>query len=165
MEELVKNVNPQYKILVTKLIPCICILSCLWFFFHNKQTTPLHDNSDLFTHLEIGDQDYGRFDYVEIHDFVPKDELLLSGSFIPTIHLKRNFITEKSVYQWALEYFSNRLEPQNITLIQKKRDGYEVARFLLKLSKPLSWSIESNYLNIGGFHEEVEISTQEIIRK
>ncbi|MEZ4741204.1 MAG: hypothetical protein R3B45_01955 [Bdellovibrionota bacterium] len=78
------------------------------------------------------------------------------------ITLNRDFVADPSLYQWAKKTVYDREGLKDIHLVTRTPQGEEVSRYVLKLCRPLSWSLEAADPTLGGFHEKVKIAVQEI---
>lgn len=115
----------------------------------------------LTTHVEIDGEYYGTFDQIKgLKDlsFAKSSE---NGEH-SIVTLNRDFVTDPSLYIWARETNRNRGGLKDVNLVMKDSDGNEVSRYILKLCKPLSWTLEAADPTLGGFHEKVDLAVQEI---
>lgn len=113
----------------------------------------------LKTHIEINGIDYGTFDHIsDIRDLtsVQVDEPYTRVS------LRRDFVTDPSLYLWAKKTSESGAGLTDIRLIMKTPEGKEISGYILKFCKPLSWTFESAGPAVGGFYENVDIAVQEI---
>ena len=125
-----------------------------------QMLTAGYSSDDLTTHIQIDGTDYGKFDLV--HDIdAPEIIQTTSGSY-KKIVLKRDFVTDPSLYLWAKNMMKERTGLKNIVLTTTGPEGETKARYELKLCQPLSWTVEAANPALGGFHEKVEIAVQDI---
>lgn len=119
-------------------------------------------SEDVRTHVEIDGIDYGSFDRVE-----GLQELTGSGSddagvTFHKITLKRDFVTDPSLYLWAKNIMHGRSDLKDVHIVMENRDGEEISRYVLRFCQPLSWSVEAANPALGGFHEKIDLAVQEI---
>ena len=112
------------------------------------------------THIEIDGLDYGTFDLDDLDDLTSKSEN--SNEKFMLVSLDREFVTDPSLANWARKASETRASLTDIRLIKRTEDGQEVSRYILKLCKPLSWTVEAAGPAIGGFYEKVDLAVQEI---
>jgi hypothetical protein len=114
----------------------------------------------LETHIEIDGVSYG-----EIRGINNLSDLTLEsqkkGEAFTRVILNRDFVTELSMYQWANNITQDRTKLTRISVIIQTKEGVKIARYELKNSKPLSWTVETDPLQ-GGFHEKIILAVQEI---
>ena len=113
------------------------------------------------TTVEIEGVNYGDFGYISDPYEIANVKKRQEEKFI-RIHLKRDFVTDPSLYKWANNAFSARTGLKDVVLISKTKSGRKVSQYVLKQSKPLSWSVEAADPLLGGFHESVELAVQKI---
>ncbi|NRA44075.1 MAG: phage tail protein [Oligoflexales bacterium] len=113
------------------------------------------------THIEIDGLDYGTFDHInDLRDLTSQRQH--TDESFTRVSLKRDFVTDPSLYLWAKKASETRASLTDIRLIMKTEEGEEVSRYILKLCKPLSWTVEAAGPAIGGFYEKVDLAVQEI---
>lgn len=78
------------------------------------------------------------------------------------VSLKRDFVTDPSLYLWAHNSAQSRGSLKHINIVTQTKDGYKLARYELKNCKPLSWTVETADPSQGGFHEKIDLAVQEI---
>ncbi len=112
------------------------------------------------THIEIDGIDYGIIN--EVQNL--RDLTLTQGKneTFTRVSLKRDFVTEPSLYLWAHKNAQNRATLNHVNIITQTKDGYKIARYELKNCKPLSWTVETADPTQGGFHEKIDLAVQEI---
>lgn len=113
------------------------------------------------TFVEIDGYTFGSFDKVdglEGFNTVVKDD----GYSYTKVSLRRNFITEPSLYLWAKNTVKERHGLKDIHLVTRNGAGEEISRNVLKLCQPLTWSVEASNPALGGFHETVELAVKDI---
>ncbi|MFK7872000.1 MAG: hypothetical protein AB8C84_02355 [Oligoflexales bacterium] len=110
--------------------------------------------------VEIAGENYGHFESIAgLEDLVGQ----ASKNGYTTVSLKRDFVTERSLSNWAATTNKLRRGPQDVHLIKKSEDGQIIRRYVLRLSHPLSWSVEQDADTApGGYHEKVELAVQEV---
>jgi hypothetical protein len=112
-------------------------------------------------HVQIDGIDFGSFDAID-----DLEDLALHNEATPTkITLKRDFVTDRSLYSWTASAMQSHIGSKHIELVMKDPDGEEVDRFTLKFCQPLSWSVEAANPSIGGYHERIEFAVQSIESK
>ena len=146
------------------LLRVILVVSLATLLFVAAQNLPAGFSSEgLKTHVFIRDVDYGAVDAVEGLDVALVHAGSKNGSKAPwKITLKRDFVTDPSIYLWAQHSTSERTELQDISLVTFTEDGEEIARRTLKFCQPLSWSLEAANPALGGYHESVDLAVQEV---
>lgn len=115
---------------------------------------------DVYTHVEIDGVDYGAFDKIE-----GLDELLENGAKpgeFGMVTLKREFVTDPSLYLWAKNMTSARSDLKDVHIVMENRDGEEINRYVLRFVQPLSWTVEAANPSLGGFSEKVDLAVQEV---
>jgi len=113
------------------------------------------------THVEIDGVDFGAFDHInDLRDLTV--EKRHGDESFTRVSLKRDFVTDPSLYYWAKKTSETRSGLTDINLVMKGTDGREVSRYTLRLCKPLSWSLEASGPATGGFYEKVDFAVQEI---
>lgn len=123
-------------------------------------STAGYSTQDLRTHVEIDGVNYGNFDQVEGLKAQP-----LSKDFVGNfrrITLKRDFVTDPSLYLWAKNMMRSRSDLKDVNIVVENRDGEELSRYVLKYCQPLSWTVEAANPALGGFHEKIDLAVQEI---
>jgi hypothetical protein len=114
---------------------------------------------ELKTHVEIDGVDYGTFDFVT--DLEPL-ALVETRDTFQKVTLKRDFVTDPSLYLWAKNMMRSRSDLKSIHIVKENLDGEEVSRYVLKFVQPLSWTVEAANPALGGFHEKIDLAVQEI---
>jgi hypothetical protein len=117
--------------------------------------------SELTTHVEIDGEYYGTFDQIKGLKDLSFSKSNEDGEH-SIISLNRDFVTDPSLYRWAGETNRSRAGLKDVHLVMKDASGTEVSRYVLKLCKPLSWTLEAADPTLGGFHEKVDLAVQEI---
>lgn len=155
-------VSPRHSILLA-WTGRIAIMLALAIPFLRTSDLPAGFSSDVArTHISIDGVDFGYFHRVEgLEDLAQK---LLKGELSYTkLQLKRDFVTEPSLYVWAKNHAKNRESLKNIRLVMENEDGEPMASYALKLCQPLAWSLGTEQLTEGGFNETVDIAVREIV--
>ena len=117
----------------------------------------------LTTYVEIDGVDYGPFDTIEGIDKFARDGYpLTADTSFETIRLSREFVTHPSLYLWAKNQTSRKFGPKDVHLVTENEEGQVVARKVLQLCQPLSWSVESSNPSLGGFNESVDLAVQKV---
>ncbi len=132
--------------------------------FVAAQNLPAGFNAEsLRTHVLIDGTDFGAIDQVTGLDQFTQAQLA-PDTQLPRarITLRRDFVTDPSLYLWAQQTTSARSGLKDVHLVTLSNDGREVSRRVLKLCQPLSWSVEAANPAVGGFHETVDLSVQEL---
>jgi hypothetical protein len=113
----------------------------------------------LVSHVEIEGVNYGQFDFIT--DLKP---LLTQGADKGSmkVTLKRDFVTDPSLYLWAKNTTQGRTDLKNVHVVMETPNGEEIKRYTLKFVQPLSWTVEATNPALGGFHEQIEIAVQQI---
>lgn len=117
----------------------------------------------LQTFVEIDGVNYGSFDELKELEktSLNKDSITHVNSF-KAMRLKRDFVTERSLYFWAKKTLENRLGLKDLHLILKDAEGYEISRYILHSCQPLSWTMEASNPALGGYYETIDLAVQEI---
>jgi len=106
------------------------------------------------TYIEIDGINYGLIEVSSLKDITSNEQ---KEESFTKVSLKRDFVTEPSLYLWALNKAQNRTQLTKISIIAQTKDG--VKRYELDNCKPLSWTVETAE---GGFHERIELAVPEI---
>ncbi len=117
-------------------------------------------SEELKTHVEIDGVNYGTFDHVEGLDELAQDA---THAAFRKVTLKRDFVTDPSLYLWAKNIMHGRSDLKDVHLVMANREGEEVSRYVLRFCQPLSWSVEAANPALGGFHEKIDLAVQEIL--
>jgi len=105
-------------------------------------------------HVSVEGIDYGTFDHVSgLDEEQPGTR---------TISLRRDFVTDPSLYLWAKNTMRNRSNLKDVHVVLENTEGQQVAKYVLKLCQPLSWTVEADNPSVGGFHEKIDLAVQEI---
>lgn len=112
------------------------------------------------TYIHIGGVNYGILS--EVNNL--RDLTIDQGSHekYTRVTIKRDFVTEPSLYLWAHKNAQARDPINRISIVTQTKDGYKIAKYELKNCKPLSWTVETADPTQGGFHEKIELAVQEI---
>lgn len=146
----------------TTLLRTLVVVSLSVVGFVAAQNLPAGFNSEsLRTHVLIDGTDFGAIDQVSGLD------ALIHTTASDTqarsrISLRRDFVTDPSLYLWAQQTTNARSGLKDVHLVTLGNDGREVSRQVLKLCQPLSWSVEAANPAVGGFHETIDLSVQEV---
>ena len=121
----------------------------------------------MFFHKQKAFIEIDGINYGFIEDIAKIEQLAAEGkttqlSDYHKITLNRSFVTEPSLYHWAKTSFEQRKERQNITIIVKTDNEYEIKRYTLNLCKPLSWALTKDHSSTNGFQETVKLAVQDI---
>lgn len=96
------------------------------------------------------------------------ESLVSAGSASVTngnrITLSRDFVTDPSLYLWANSLMKGNTSLKDVSLISENADGVEVARYVLRMSQPVAWTVEASNPEVGGLHERVEFAVQKVDR-
>ena len=111
------------------------------------------------TVIEIDGTNFGSFDQINGLNSLHKDA---SGDTFMRVTLRRDFVTDPSLYLWAKNNVGERQGLKDIHLVTVNESGEEVSRQVLKLCQPLNWTVEAANPALGGFHETVALAVQEI---
>ncbi|MEI6833820.1 MAG: hypothetical protein WCL28_07485, partial [bacterium] len=80
------------------------------------------------------------------------------------IELSRGFGTDPSLCLWASSLMRGNTSLKDVILISENADGVEVARYVLRMSQPVAWTVEASNPEVGGLHERVEFAVQKVER-
>ena len=121
-------------------------------------TTP-----ETVTHIQIDGVNYGTFDSIRGLEQFSSDGAPLDYKLgYAKVTLKRDFVTEPSLYLWAKKQRSRKFSLNNIHLVIEDEDGRVTSRKVLNLCQPLSWTVEAATPSLGGFNETVDFAVQSI---
>ncbi len=138
------------------IVFAICTLP----FVASKMLTASFSSKIARTHVEIDGLDYGFFTTVDgLHQAFGNDKQNLSYK---KITLKRDFVTDPSLYLWARNTMNERTGLKDIYLVTENNEGKELSRYILKDCQPLSWTVEAANPALGGFHETIDVAVQQI---
>jgi hypothetical protein len=111
--------------------------------------------------VHIDGVNYGAFTPVNgIDQLIDSDFPVKAGR----IALSRDFVTDPSLYLWANSLMRGNTSLKDVSLISENADGVEVARYVLRMSQPVAWTVEASNPEVGGLHERVELAVQKIER-
>lgn len=129
-----------------------------------KMSTASFSTQDVQTHVEIDGVNYGSFDKIEgLEQLVEGGaQSAASPDGFKRITLKRDFVTDPSLYLWAKNIMHGRSDLKDVHVVMENRDGEELSRYVLKFCQPLSWTVEAANPALGGFHEKIDLAVQEI---
>lgn len=127
-----------------------------------KISTAGFTTDDVRTHVEIDGIDYGSFDRVDGLKELEGSGSDDAGASFHKITLKRDFVTDPSLYLWAKNIMHGRSDLKDVHIVMENRDGEEISRYVLRYCQPLSWSVEAANPALGGFHEKIDLAVQEI---
>lgn len=119
-------------------------------------------------HVVIDGVDFGTFDKPKGMENWQFEGSLSSSSLVSDkefhrITLKRDFVTDKSLYLWAANSKETPSNVRDVRLVLKSSSGQELNRYTLKFCQPLAWSVEAANPALGGFHESVDLAVQDIV--
>jgi hypothetical protein len=127
--------------------------------FFGRNLPAAFSPDELFTSIEIDGIDYGRFAEIDGLEQTLSEE---TEQEYQTVTLKRDFVTDPSLYLWAKNAVANRIGVRDVHLVRRDDKGREVSRTILRLCQPLSWTVEAAGPGVGGFHESVELAVREV---
>lgn len=143
------------------LFPAVLGIGLLFLAFLTVDSRAVFTARVARTHVTVDGVDYGYFEDVrglsDLTTRVTEGNLTYSK-----LVLKRDFVTEPSLYLWARKYVHRRLGVKDIHLSMENEDGEVLSQVVLKDCQPLTWSVEAANPALGGFHETVELAVQEI---
>ena len=131
-------------------------------FLFTKQVPAGFSRGHLQTFVEIDGVNYGSFDELKELEKVNIDNPVVQGTAFKAMRLKRDFVTEPSLYFWAKKTLQNRLGLKDLHLILKDANGDEISRYILHSCQPLSWTMEASNPALGGYYETIDLAVQEI---
>lgn len=139
----------------------LATVALLALIFAGNKLTAGFSPAETFTNIEIDGVDYGRFAEVE-----GLESLALTVGHVATdystVTLKRDFVTDPSLYLWAKNAVANRIGVRDVHVVRRTAEGHEIERSILRLCQPLSWTVEAAGPGVGGFHESVELAVREV---
>ena len=140
------------------------LLGLLAPFAVTKMSTAGFSKRDVKTRLEIDGVNYGAFDKIDGLTEVGQKSAATSSNGISfhKVSFQRDFVTDPSLYLWAKNVMHGRTELKDVHVVVANKDGEELSRYVLKLCKPLAWSVEAANPALGGFHETIDIAVQDI---
>jgi hypothetical protein len=111
--------------------------------------------------VEIDGVKFGAFD--PVLDLASQERVIAGekASFKKVV-LKRNFVTDQSLYHWANGEMRGQSKLKDVVLISQNSEGVELGRYVLKNSQPISAVVEAGNPEVGGLHEKVEFAVQSI---
>ena len=114
---------------------------------------------EIKSYVEIDGVNYGAVDQI-----IGLEEIATPGvsTDFTKVVLKREFVSEPSLYAWAKNTMATRVGLKNIHIIKANSNGEEVSRYVLKLCQPLNWTVEAVDSEMGGFNETVAIAVQDV---
>lgn len=90
----------------------------------------------------------------------PGEMVPQAGPFV--IVLERKFVTEPSLHQWAKTTSLQQRDHDNIVITITDADGETLQTIELNNCQPLSWTIEADDTQSGGFYEKISFAAQSI---
>ena len=115
------------------------------------------------THIEIDGIDYGSFDHIRgLQQFSKNGYPLTQNQYYAKVTLRRNFVTDPSLYLWAKNRRSKKSDLKNIQLVKRNMEGAVISRQILESCQPLSWTVEKANPSLGGFHETIDLAVQKL---
>lgn len=140
------------------------LLALLAPFAITKMSTAGFSKRDVKTRLEIDGVNYGTFDKIDGLSEVGQkaSATTANGASFHKVSFQRDFVTDPSLYLWAKNVMHGRTELKDVHVVVASKDGEELSRYVLKLCKPLAWSVEAANPALGGFHETIDIAVQDI---
>lgn len=111
--------------------------------------------------VEIDGVNFGSFTPVKDIEQMVMSSSAVNGS---RIALSRDFVTDPSLYLWANALMRGNTSLKDVSLISENADGVEVARYVLRMSQPVAWTVEASNPEVGGLHERVEFAVQKVER-
>ena len=118
-------------------------------------------------HVMIDGIDFGAFERPKNIDLpvVSKDDpMFVKPAKNGRVTLQRDFVTDRSLYQWTANASQVHVGPRDIELVSTDQFGREVSHITLKYCQPLSWSVEAANPAMGGYHERVDFAIQGVER-
>lgn len=161
---LVQTVNSHKAILKSYTLKALAVLAVGTPFAVTKMSTAGFSKQDVSTHLEIDGVNYGAFDkIVGLSEVSQKTAATTTnGISYHKVSFQRDFVTDPSLYLWAKNVMHGRTELKDVHVVVENREGEELSRYVLKLCKPLAWTVEAANPALGGFHETIDIAVQDI---
>lgn len=153
-----KNLLRRKSYLLRALIPGVLVAPVII----TKMSTAGYSEQDLRTYIEIDGVNYGSFDQIDDLKDQAKNNKFANNETFRRITLKRDFVTDPSLYLWAKNMMRSRADLKDINVVVESRDGEELSRYVLKYCQPLSWTVEAANPALGGFHEKIDLAVQEI---
>lgn len=109
--------------------------------------------------IEIDGKNYGQVDNVV---GLPSKWNIVPSEKAHQVTLKRGFLTQPSLSLWAKNSLARRTTFETVELVERTSQGRVLQRWTLKACQPLSWSVETDEKNLGGYHEVVKLAVQQI---
>jgi hypothetical protein len=145
--------------LLRVVLPCALVAPVVV----TKMSTAGFSTQELRTHIEIDGIDYGTFDQVdELKALQERIGDNATSDSLRRITLKRDFVTDPSLYLWAKNMMRSRSDLKDVHVVVENREGEEISRYTLKYCQPISWTVEAANPALGGFHEKIDLTVQEI---
>ncbi len=79
-----------------------------------------------------------------------------------TFSFERDFVTDKSLYAWALNFVDAKSASSNLEVTFSNKDGAPLYKKTLHSAYPIAWSIRSGESYYGSFFEKVSFAVQSI---
>lgn len=157
-------VNPLKAIYKRYSLRALGLLTLVAPFAITKMSTAGFSKRDIRTRLEIDGVNYGSFDKIDgLSEVGQKSSATnANGASFHKVSFQRDFVTDPSLYLWAKNVMHGRTELKDVHVVLANKDGEELSRYVLKLCKPLAWSVEAANPALGGFHETIDIAVQDI---
>lgn len=113
------------------------------------------------TNIEIDGINYGIFENIQgLDNFDSLGNPLNQDQRYATIKVRRDFVTDPSLYLWAKKLRSKKNQVLDIHVVTRNQEGETIKRQVLRSCQPLSWSVEAINPSLGGFNEAVDIAVQ-----
>jgi hypothetical protein len=113
------------------------------------------------TSVEIDGVNFGSFNQISgLDSDRVRSEISRNGHV--KVSLKRDFVTDPSLYLWARNMSKQRQGQKDMHLVKRNDAGDVVSRYILKLCQPVSWTVEAANPALGGFHETVDVAVQDV---
>ena len=79
-----------------------------------------------------------------------------------TFSFERDFVTDKSLYTWALNFVDAKSATSELQITFANHDGSPLFKKTLHAAYPVAWSIRSGESFYGSFFEKVSFAVQSI---
>lgn len=114
-------------------------------------------NHALTYHAKINGASFGL-----VHSVQGLDGSQEKGDYF-LVQLERKFVTEPSLYHWAKSTSQQQSDSSDISLVATDENGEPLKTIDLRNCQPLSWTIEADDTESGGFYEKITVAVRDIV--
>ena len=149
--------SPKINLQFFVFLIFFCLLST---FIWNEYAKARLLNDAFEAHVQINGTNYGQV--TELNELIELSKTSGTETNRQRLTLSRSFVTDRSLYGWAHQFFKNTQQQQNIEITLKSSSGVKVSHFTLLDCKPMAWTIQSKDPKYGGLTEKIEIAVKKI---